>query len=90
MLFEKLRQLSAAANALVRLSARLDAIEARLAILESNQRIQTWTVPVTTIAPVGCNGACEFPEPWFGTIPPQCKRCGKQAFPPYTITYTMS
>lgn len=29
----------------------------------------------------------DYPMPWFSTIPPACKKCGKQATMPY-ITYT--
>lgn len=27
----------------------------------------------------------EYPNPWFGTIPPSCKKCGQISLP-YTIT----
>ena len=27
----------------------------------------------------------EYPMPWYGTVPPNCKKCGQQA-PQFTIT----
>lgn len=49
--------------------------------LRKNQPIisipSVWTVP--------CQH--EYPTPWYGTVPPHCKKCGQQA-PSYTVTCT--
>lgn len=28
----------------------------------------------------------DYPNPWLGTQPPACRKCGKQSFPNVTIT----
>ena len=29
----------------------------------------------------------EYPNPWFGVVPPSCKKCGQQSMPAYGTTY---
>lgn len=47
------------------------------------------TVPPTEVfIPSVFTPVCdhEYPNPWHGTIPPRCKKCGEPALAPYTIT----
>lgn len=38
--------------------------------------------------PVRCEGPCDYPNPWGGTTPPTCKKCGQPAAggPYFTVT----
>ncbi len=42
------------------------------------------STPNIILTPVGCEH--QYPNPWFGTVPPACIKCGQQAFPNFIVT----
>ena len=46
-------------------------------------------IPNPNITVIDClaGGICDFPQPWFGTQPPTCRKCDKSTMSPYTVTY---
>lgn len=48
---------------------------------------KTVPLPMVSIPSVWTPNPCqhEYPNPWFGTVPPPCKKCGLVA-PSYTVT----
>lgn len=52
---------------------------------------KTTPLPSVSIPSVWIGNPCqhEYPFPWFGTVPPACKKCG-QTGQTYTITSTTS
>lgn len=53
---------------------QVEFLKSRILFLESLHRLNSHI----TVTP---NSACEheYPNPWMATIPPNCKKCGKQA-----------
>ncbi len=71
----------------IRLQDRISKLEDRIRMLENNG--QTVSIPSiwTTDGTDTCigGGPHDYPTPWFGTIPPNCRKCGKQG-QSFTIT----
>lgn len=77
-------------------------LEAKLAILETitaerdylrsvlSAYFGHYTLPFISYTPPG-SAECqhEYPNPWYGIVPPNCMKCGKQApfsYPTFTTT----
>lgn len=38
---------------------------------------------------VRCHDGCDYPNPWGGTVPPSCRKCGQpEPFPGQRVTIT--
>lgn len=52
-----------------------------------NYMPSVWPFAETTPDLCSDGGQHDYPNPWFATIPPSCKKCGKQSLG-YTVSYT--
>lgn len=53
-------------------------------IQEMRKSVPLPYVSIPSVWSVPCHH--EYPFPWFGTVPPACKKCGQVSQPGYTIT----
>lgn len=75
-----------------KLEQRVDQLEKSLA---ESRRVSDQLLPIgpTVFIPsVWEIDPCvhEYPSPWLATVPPSCKKCGKQAAPNWAITCSTS
>lgn len=66
------------------LERRIKDVEKRLDELEKT-KIPNISIPSVFSSP--CQH--EYPNPWYGTVPPNCIKCGQMKYP-LTVTYTTS
>jgi hypothetical protein len=72
-----------------KLLARIGEVERNRNFLPAPYVVPYVTTPHIILNPPLIPCQHEYPFPWFGTVPPSCKKCGQgQQYPYYTITCT--
>ena len=72
---------------IIELPETLERLEAKIDEKQDKQQFQYVPTTSDTITIKWCDH--EYPNPWFGTVPPSCKKCGQtaiQLFPTYTTS----
>jgi hypothetical protein len=64
-------------------------LEEKVKLLEARIRDLETIIQLKDIQFSGTGCFHDYPTPWFGTVPPACKKCGQQA-PSYGPWYTIS
>lgn len=97
-MFERVKRIKRAIDALVELPEKLAALEERVKQLESPNWLISpsssgtstiITSPLRVTWPMRCTDGCRYPFPWHATVPANCEKCGLSAENPFGITYTV-
>jgi hypothetical protein len=71
-----------------KLLARISEVEKNRTFTPAPYVVPYVTTPNIVLNPPLIPCQHEYPFPWFGTVPPACRKCGQSQSPYYTITCT--